>query len=159
MNLWSNRIGWKATEYINNNVWITRITNNMREDLENATEKLLKKIDENNNNNNDHIQDNENLNVKNLVEEDFPLSLETRKLFKKIEQEIVFGRGFHLFKGLPIKNNSNNNNKNTISKETAALYFGIGLYFGKAVSQNSKGHVLGHGIYIISYNILAKIKY
>jgi hypothetical protein len=53
-----------------------------------------------------------------------------------IQQDVVNGRGFILLKGLPVDH---------YSIETAALaYWGIGTYFGEAVSQNAKGHLLGH---------------
>ncbi len=51
-------------------------------------------------------------------------------------EEVVNGRGFVLFRGLPVQDRS---------LEWAAMaYWGIGSYFGKAVSQNAKGHLLGH---------------
>lgn len=51
-------------------------------------------------------------------------------------EEVVNGRGFVLFRGLPVQDRS---------PEWAALaYWGIGSYFGTAVSQNASGHLLGH---------------
>jgi len=51
-------------------------------------------------------------------------------------EEVVNGRGFVLFRGLPVQDRS---------LEWAAMaYWGIGSYFGTAVSQNAKGHLLGH---------------
>ncbi len=53
-----------------------------------------------------------------------------------IHREIVTGRGFVLLQGLPVENWS--------IERAAGIYWGIGTYFGKPVSQNAKGHLLGH---------------
>lgn len=53
-----------------------------------------------------------------------------------LQEEVVHGRGFVLLRGLPVERRS---------LEAAALaYWGIGSYFGRAVSQNAQGHLLGH---------------
>lgn len=53
-----------------------------------------------------------------------------------LRDEVVNGRGFVLLRGLPVEQ---------WSREVAALaYWGIGAYFGRAVSQNAQGHLLGH---------------
>jgi hypothetical protein len=49
---------------------------------------------------------------------------------------LIHGRGFALIRGLPVTKWS--------TWEIAAAYYGIGTYLGDAVSQNAKGHVLGH---------------
>lgn len=54
----------------------------------------------------------------------------------KIREELLNGRGFILFKGFPVE-------KWGIHK-CAVAYMGLGTYFGYFVSQNSRGHVLGH---------------
>ena len=54
----------------------------------------------------------------------------------RIQDDVVNGRGFALIRGIPV---------DAYSIEEAALaYFGIGTYFGWAIPQNAKGHVLGH---------------
>ena len=50
--------------------------------------------------------------------------------------EVVNGQGFYLLKGIPVWRYS--------VFESAAAYWAIGLFFGRAVSQNGKGHLLGH---------------
>src|SRR5262249_49004059 len=50
--------------------------------------------------------------------------------------EVVHGRGFVLLRGVPVENRPIEHN--------AAMYWGIGTYFGSARSQNAKGHLLGH---------------
>ena len=55
-----------------------------------------------------------------------------------MREEVLHGRGFALVRGLPV---------DRLSKEQAAImYWGIGAYLGKAVSQNGQGHLLGHVI-------------
>ena len=49
---------------------------------------------------------------------------------------LVGGRGFIVFRGVPVERYS--------MAEAAAAFLGIGAYFGKPVSQNGKGHILGH---------------
>jgi hypothetical protein len=46
------------------------------------------------------------------------------------------GKGFILFKGFPAGEWS--------PLKTAAAYMGLGEYLGYVVSQNGRGHVLGH---------------
>jgi len=53
-----------------------------------------------------------------------------------IRQELLSGRGFVLIRGIPMKARS--------VTDAAAIFWGLGSYLGKAVSQNGKGHVLGH---------------
>jgi len=53
-----------------------------------------------------------------------------------IRAEIINGRGFILFKGFPVE-------KWGLHK-SAVAYLGMGTYLGYFVSQNGRGHVLGH---------------
>ncbi|GMQ85822.1 MAG: TauD/TfdA family dioxygenase [Acidimicrobiia bacterium] len=67
--------------------------------------------------------------------ENFPLP-NLGPVLDGIQDDVVNGRGFVLIRGLPV---------DTYTIEQAALaYFGIGAYFGWAIPQNAKGHVLGH---------------
>lgn len=65
----------------------------------------------------------------------FPLPLLGSKL-EEICSEVISGRGFVLMRGLPVGQWD--------IREAATAYFGIGTYFGRVRSQNSKGHILGH---------------
>lgn len=65
----------------------------------------------------------------------FPLvSLAAR--LNRLRREALDGRGFFLLRGVPVAE--------YLPWESAAAFWGIGLYLGEAVSQNGKGHVLGH---------------
>lgn len=55
----------------------------------------------------------------------------------RIRHEILWGRGFVQMRGFPVERYSR--------LQAAAAYLGIGVYLGdRMVSQNAKGHVLGH---------------
>ena len=54
----------------------------------------------------------------------------------QIRDDLLRGRGFMVLRGLPVERWS--------IEQTAAAFLGIGAYFGKPVSQNGKGHILGH---------------
>lgn len=70
-----------------------------------------------------------------IKETDFPLpSLHDR--LKDISRQVLTGLGVALIKGLPVDRYSR--------REAAIAYWGIGLRLGVPVSQNGKGHVLGH---------------
>jgi Taurine catabolism dioxygenase TauD, TfdA family len=49
---------------------------------------------------------------------------------------LLQGRGFMVIRGVPVERYS--------IEEVAAAFIGIGAYFGNPVSQNGKGHILGH---------------
>ena len=53
-----------------------------------------------------------------------------------MRNEIINGKGFILFKGFPVEKWGNN--------KSAVAYMGLGTYMGYFVSQNGRGHVLGH---------------
>ncbi|KAJ5142232.1 Taurine catabolism dioxygenase TauD/TfdA [Penicillium atrosanguineum] len=50
--------------------------------------------------------------------------------------DLIDGKGFILFKGFPVEKWGNH--------KSAVAYMGLGTYLGYFVSQNSRGHVLGH---------------
>jgi hypothetical protein len=54
----------------------------------------------------------------------------------RVKHELLRGRGFILFRGLPAERYS--------LTELATLFWGLGTHLGTAVSQNGQGHVLGH---------------
>ena len=66
---------------------------------------------------------------------DFPLDSLAARL-QRVRDDILHGRGFALLRGLPAEGYS--------LQEKAYAFRGIGAHFGEAVSQNAKGHVLGH---------------
>ena len=53
-----------------------------------------------------------------------------------IHEELLRGRGFALIRGIPGERYS--------TADMAMIFWGVGAHLGRAVSQNAKGHVLGH---------------
>tara|TARA_Y100001936_G_scaffold181691_1_gene178788 strand:- start:280 stop:1332 length:1053 start_codon:yes stop_codon:yes gene_type:complete len=77
----------------------------------------------------------ENTELIKVTKDDFFLP-RTAPTFLDIYQELKAGRGFVQMRGLPV---------NEITrKQIAALFWGIGTYFGAALSQNPEGHLIGH---------------
>ncbi|MBT5047993.1 MAG: TauD/TfdA family dioxygenase [Rhodospirillaceae bacterium] len=60
----------------------------------------------------------------------------TAATFAGIYEELKNGKGFVQMRGLPIGDISR--------ARAAAVFWGIGSYFGSSMSQNAEGHVLGH---------------
>lgn len=54
----------------------------------------------------------------------------------EVRRETLHGRGFMLLRGVPV-------HRYTV-RQSAIAYWGLGLHLGQPVSQNGKGHVLGH---------------
>jgi len=70
-----------------------------------------------------------------LARDHFPLDRLARRL-ATLRRDTLAGRGFCLLRGVPVEQYT--------AWESAAAFWGVGLYLGEAVSQNGKGHVLGH---------------
>ncbi|MBL8378118.1 MAG: TauD/TfdA family dioxygenase [Burkholderiales bacterium] len=70
-----------------------------------------------------------------MTERDFPLPVFGKRL-AQVRSELLHGRGFVLLRGWPSGARS--------LLQSALAFRGIGAYLGEAVSQNAKGHVLGH---------------
>jgi hypothetical protein len=58
------------------------------------------------------------------------------KTLAEILAELLEGRGFAMLRGFPVARYSR--------EEQAIAYLGLGSHFGRARSQNAKGHLLGH---------------
>lgn len=67
--------------------------------------------------------------------DDFPLPT-LGKTLRDIRNETLHGRGFALMRGIPVEEYD--------GRGSAIAFWGIGAHLGEAVSQNGKGHVLGH---------------
>ena len=65
----------------------------------------------------------------------FPLP-KLSNFLDELRDDIINGKGFLLFKGLPVTQWGNH--------KSAVAYMGLGTYLGYFVSQNGLGHVLGH---------------
>jgi hypothetical protein len=70
-----------------------------------------------------------------MTPDDFPLPTLGPRL-RALATELDRGRGFWLLRGLPIDRMS--------ERDAAFAYWGMGLHMGTPVSQNARGHLLGH---------------
>lgn len=73
--------------------------------------------------------------IADITRADFPLPVLAPEL-ARIREELLRGRGFVLIRGLPVNGRS--------KKQIAIAFWGIGTHLGEAISQNAKGHLLGH---------------
>lgn len=70
-----------------------------------------------------------------MTEADFPLPTLGPRL-RRIRAMLLHGRGFVLLRGWPSTDRT--------LRQNATAFRGVGAHLGEAVSQNGKGHVLGH---------------
>lgn len=111
---------WYGNHIVKSKSWIHHLTNQHVRELDDALENIKSK----------------EIKIKDITMEDFYLPSLGHILTNEIREEIVHGRGFALLKGLPVGRYS--------KWESMASFFGIGTYFGNAVSQNKLGHLMGH---------------
>jgi hypothetical protein len=76
-----------------------------------------------------------NINTDIINQAKFPLPT-LSDFLDALRDDILNGKGFLLFKGLPVQEWGNH--------KSAVAYMGLGTYLGYFVSQNGLGHVLGH---------------
>ncbi|MEE8332649.1 MAG: TauD/TfdA family dioxygenase [Alphaproteobacteria bacterium] len=86
------------------------------------------------------------LDILEITRETFPLPVFGPAL-AEIRDQLLNGLGFTLIRGFPIERYNR--------AQAAAAFFGLGCYLGRAVSQNAKGHLLGHvkKLTDIDYNV------
>jgi hypothetical protein len=75
------------------------------------------------------------LDIKDITRDDFPLPTLAPAL-ADVRAELLDGRGFAMIRGLPVAR--------LTRSRAAAAFWGVGTYLGTAISQNGKGHLLGH---------------
>ena len=77
----------------------------------------------------------DNFPIIDIKPENFPLP-GLSPVLKDVYRELLHGRGFVVFHGMPVEDLSR--------EEIIRAYVGIGSWLGDPVSQNRKGHILGH---------------
>ncbi|NLD70357.1 MAG: TauD/TfdA family dioxygenase [Limnobacter sp.] len=75
------------------------------------------------------------LDILEIRREDFEIP-SLMPMLRETRRQLLHGRGFQVFRGIPVE-------RYTI-RQSAIAYWGLGLQLGEPVSQNGKGHVLGH---------------
>ncbi|RDW74032.1 hypothetical protein BP5796_07474 [Coleophoma crateriformis] len=111
---------WKAEDYKNNpERWVHQFTAEEISELNDAANKYLS----------------DKTPLTAISQDNFKLPNFSTTL-KAIRSEIINGKGFILFKGFPVDEWG--------THKSAVAYMGLGTYLGYFVSQNGRGHVLGH---------------
>ena len=77
----------------------------------------------------------EGLDIADITRDDVPLPGLAPEL-ARVREELLRGRGFVLMRGLPVRGRS--------MRQIAIAFWAIGTHLGEAISQNAKGHLLGH---------------
>ncbi|OJJ47993.1 hypothetical protein ASPZODRAFT_64349 [Penicilliopsis zonata CBS 506.65] len=111
---------WKAEDYRETpEKWVHVFTEEQIEELSNAADAFLAA----------------KIPLTGISKSNFPLP-KLASYLQELKKEIIDGRGFILFKGFQVQKWGNH--------KSAVAYMGLGTYLGYFVSQNSRGHVLGH---------------
>ena len=111
--------GWNAKELAADDSWVYDLSGDEIEDICRAVAEVERG----------------GRNILDITRDSFALPVLDHGLVL-LHDEILEGRGFVLIRGLPI---------DRFSKTQAAIAFwGIGARFGRALSQNREGHMLGH---------------
>ncbi|XP_037033187.1 taurine hydroxylase-like protein SAT17 [Bradysia coprophila] len=111
---------WKAEDYQNNpEHWVRHFTDEEIEDLSSAADKFIA----------------DKIPLTGISKSNFVL-FKLPEVLSVIRNDLLNGKGFILFKGFPVEKWG--------THKTAVAYMGLGTYFGYFVSQNGRGHVLGH---------------
>ena len=111
---------WKAEDYRNNpERWTHLLSEEENAEISAAADKFLAS----------------GTPLTGISQDNFVLPQFSRFL-EPLRKELIDGKGFILFRNLPVKRWGN--------KKSAVAYMGLGTYLGYFVSQNGRGHVLGH---------------
>ncbi|KAI2787968.1 hypothetical protein POX_f08350 [Penicillium oxalicum] len=111
---------WKAEDYCENRErWTHQFTDEEIEELEIVTDEFIKK----------------DLPLTGISQSTFPLP-QLSKRFQALRKDLLDGKGFYLFKGLPVRQWD--------LRKCPTAYMGLGTYIGYFTNQNRRGHVLGH---------------
>lgn len=110
---------WRADNLANSDDWIYRLTGAEISEIDSAVAAF----------------EESGADIADMSVADFPLpSLENR--LERVEHDLLQGRGLALIRGVPVDRYSR--------RQAAIAYWGIALRLGVPVSQNGKGHLLGH---------------
>ena len=110
---------WTGADLARSDEWIHRLSPAEIEDIDNAVRRVV----------------DDGLDIMEISRETFPLPVFGAAL-GRIRKQLLNGLGLTLIRGFPVERYNR--------AEAAVAFFGIGSYLGRAVSQNAKGHVLGH---------------
>ena len=111
---------WSNEDYATHpETWTHAFSDAEIQELSNAADEFMK----------------QNLPLTGIDQKNFPLPSMAASL-KSMRNELLNGKGFILYKGFPVQAWGNH--------KCAVAYMGLGTYIGYPVSQNGRGHILGH---------------
>ena len=111
--------GWYADDLAANDDWIYQLSDSEADEVRDAVAAVERR----------------GLEILDIGAEDFPLPRFDAAL-RELYDELLEGRGFVVIRGMPITE---------FTKVQAGIAFwGLGTRFGRTLSQNPKGHMLGH---------------
>jgi hypothetical protein len=108
---------WKAAQMMNDDSWIYRFDQQAIDELDAALARVC------------HME------ITDIRREHFPLDRVAQDL-KKVAAQVEDVIGMAVLRGLPVLKYSKD--------DASRIYWGIGQYLGKPVTQNSRAHLLGH---------------
>lgn len=111
--------GWSADDLVRSDAWRHELTEAELADLDSAVARVLER----------------GLGIMEVGRDDFDLPALGPRL-ARIKADVIDGPGLALIRGVPVARYSR--------LEAAIAFWGIGLHLGEPVSQNAKGHLLGH---------------
>jgi hypothetical protein len=115
----SEPMAWKGADLANDRSWIYQLPESALTEIQEAVKNIRAR----------------NLPLHQISRSDFLLPSIERELSERLRQ-IEKGRGFVLIRGVPVDRYPLN--------ELEYIFWGIGTYFGTALSQNAKGELLAH---------------
>ena len=111
--------GWRAEDLAARDDWIYELSAEEADELRQAVADVQRR----------------GLDILDVTRENFSLPRFDAGL-RALYDELLEGRGFVVIRGLPIADFD--------KTQTGIAFWGIGTRFGRALSQNPKGHMLGH---------------
>ncbi len=111
--------GWTKVDLASDKTWIHELTAAEITDLDRAVATI----------------EGNGLDLAQVTKADFELPVLGSTL-GRVKEEIIDGRGLSLIRGVPVARYTR--------LQSAIAYWGIGTHVGEPVSQNGKGHLLGH---------------
>ena len=118
---WSGEQVWNAGSFLSEDKWVAQLSDHDIAELDKAVKATIKS----------------NKPIEKLTRSDFAFNRLGQRL-AKLKDDVLNGKGFTLLRGLPANHWSD--------EALVRAYWGIGTWFGDAVSQNANAHLLGHVI-------------
>jgi len=111
---------WTAADVADEDTWTEHLADEELESLDRALRTAIERKGDD---------------VLQIDEDDFPVGADLREHLRRIEAELIDGRGFVRIRGI--------DRSRYTQAEMEVLYWGIGMHLGVPWEQNKHGHVLG----------------